>query len=83
MEKLKLVLLAGLKAKKSDNQIVITQKFLDGVNEYQKYWGGAIEVILEEDISVSDNLDNITVSNNNLPFKISILNYNSAIFADS
>ncbi len=81
MQKLKLVLLPGLKAKKkSDNQITITQKFLDGVNEFQKYWGGAIEVILEEDLSASDNLDNITVSDHKLPFKISVLGYDTTEF---
>ena len=81
MEKLKLILLPGLKAKKkSDNQITITQKFLDGVNEFQKYWGGTIEVILEEDSLASDNLDNITVSDNKLPFKISVLGYDTTEF---
>ena len=48
-EKLKLVLLPSLKVNKiSDNQIIFTKKLLDGVNEFQKYWAGAIEVILEE-----------------------------------
>jgi colanic acid/amylovoran biosynthesis glycosyltransferase len=81
VKNLKLVLLPGLKAKKiSAQQIVITKKFLDGVNEYQKYWGGGIEVLLEEDVSVSDNLDNVTVNVNNLPFHIRITNYDSAEF---
>jgi colanic acid/amylovoran biosynthesis glycosyltransferase len=84
MENLKLVLLPGLKAKKiSFNEIVITRKFLDGVNEYQKYWGGEIQVLLEEDIFISNNLDNITVNINNLPFQIGILNYDSAEFRQS
>ena len=81
MGNLKLVLLPGLKAKKiSADQIVITKKFLEGVNEYQKYWGGEIEIILEEDVSVSDNLDNVTVNVNHYPFHMRIKNYDSAEF---
>lgn len=81
MEKLKLVLLPSLKAKLiPGDQIVITQKFLDGVNEYKKYWEGEIEVIFEEDISVSNNLDNITVNIDKLPFNVRISSYESAGF---
>lgn len=36
-----LILLPSLGAKKvSDTKIIITQKFLDGVIEYLKYWPG-------------------------------------------
>ena len=81
MGKLKLVLLPSLKAKKlSDSQIIITKKLLEGINEYQKYWVGEIEVILEEDRSVLDNLDNITINVNQLSFSVRILNYESAEF---
>lgn len=81
MGNLKLVLLPGLKAKKiSADRIVITKKFLEGVNEYQKYWEEEIQIIFEEDISVSNNLDNITVNIHQLPFQICILNYDSEEF---
>lgn len=81
MEKLKLILLPSLKARKiSDNQIIITQKLLDGINKFQKYWAATIEVILEEDKLVSDNLDNISIHVDQLSFSVRILNYDSEEF---
>jgi colanic acid/amylovoran biosynthesis glycosyltransferase len=81
LEKLKLVLLPSLKAKKiSDSQIIISKKLLDGINELQKYWAATIEVILEEDKLVSDNLDNITIHVDQLSFSVRLLNYQSAEF---
>jgi colanic acid/amylovoran biosynthesis glycosyltransferase len=76
MNSLKLAILPGSKSKKiSDNQIIITQKFLDGVLEYQKYWPGSIIVFLEEDLSISDHLDNILVDIKDLSFQIIIENF--------
>jgi len=74
----KLVLLPSLKVKKiSDYQIVITQKFIDGIIEYQKYWSGLIVVYMEEDDTLNNNLDNILININELPFKIEIINLES------
>ena len=57
MNPLKLVLLPSLKVKKvSNHQIIITQKFIDGVIEYQKYWSGSIVVFVEEDDALNNNL---------------------------
>ncbi len=78
MNPLKLVLLPSLKAKKvSNHQIIITQKFIDGVFEYQKYWSGSIVVILEEDDALNNNLDNRLINVDELPFKIEIINLDS------
>jgi glycosyltransferase involved in cell wall biosynthesis len=71
-----LVLLPGLRAKKvSDRQIIITQKFLEGVMEYQKYWLGRIVVLLEEDPHLNDNLDHVLVDVNELPYQIETVNF--------
>jgi colanic acid/amylovoran biosynthesis glycosyltransferase len=76
MNSLKLAILPGSKSKKiSDNQIIITQKFLDGVLEYQKYWPGSIIVFLEEDLSISDHLDNILIDTKDLSFQIIVENF--------
>lgn len=73
-----LILLPSLGAKKvSDTKIIITQKFLDGVIEYLKYWPGQLAVLLEEDANLSNNLDNVTVDVNLLPFLIRLVNYES------
>ncbi len=78
MNPLKLVLLPSLKVKKvSNHQIIITQKFIDGVIEYQKYWSGSIVVFVEEDDALNNNLDNILINLNELPFKIEIINLES------
>lgn len=75
---MKLVLIPALKVKKvSNHQIIITQKFIDGVLEYQKYWSGSIAVFLEEDDTLSNNLDNILIDVDELPFKIEIINFES------
>lgn len=73
-----LVLLPSLAAKKvSDTQISITQKFLDGVHEYLKYWPGKLVVLIEEDSNLSDNLDNVTVDINRLPFLIKVVDFDN------
>jgi colanic acid/amylovoran biosynthesis glycosyltransferase len=75
MNSLTLAILPGLKAKKiSDDQIIITQKFLDGILEYQKYWPGSIVVFLEEEPDISDQLDNISVNTKEISFQIFIEN---------
>lgn len=75
MNSCQLILLPALKAKKvSDNQLIITQKFIDGVLEYQKYWPGSIKVLIEEENILTNNLDNIVVNINLLPFKIEVVN---------
>ncbi|MDO9127581.1 MAG: glycosyltransferase [Parvibaculum sp.] len=71
-----LILLPSLVAKRvSDTQIIITQKFLDGVLEYLKYWPGKLLVLLEEDSNLTNNLDNVTIDINQLPFQIRVVNF--------
>ncbi|VXD23480.1 Glycosyl transferase group 1 [Planktothrix serta PCC 8927] len=78
MKSLKLVLLPGLKVKKASNhQMIITQKFIDGVFEYQKYWPGSIVVLIEEDEGLNKNLDNRLINVDELPFDIEIINFDS------
>ncbi len=73
-----LVLLPSLAAKKvSDTQIIITRKFLDGVHEYLKYWPGKLVVLIEEDPNLSDNLDNVTIDINRLPFLIKMVDFDN------
>lgn len=75
MNSCQLILLPALKAKKvSDNQLIITQKFIDGVLEYQKYWPGSIKVLIEEENILTNNLDNTVVNTNLLPFTIEVVN---------
>lgn len=78
MSRHRLVILPSLAAKKvSDTQIIVTQKFLDGVLEYLKYWPGELVVLIEEDPNLSDNLDNVTVDINRLPFLVKMVDFDN------
>jgi colanic acid/amylovoran biosynthesis glycosyltransferase len=71
-------LLPNLKAKKiSDKQVIITQKFIDGVSEYQKYWLGRVVVFIEEDNAISSNLDNSSINIDELPFRLEIVDFST------
>jgi glycosyltransferase involved in cell wall biosynthesis len=71
----KLGMIPALKAQVlKPTEVVLTQKFLDGVKEYQKYWTGEIVVFLEADFQPSPNLDNVVVSPQKLPFQLEIVN---------
>ena len=70
----KLILITSLNVQvKNSSRISLTQKFLDGVIEYQKYWSGPIVVIMEATDEKSNNLDNIEISISELPFELKII----------
>jgi colanic acid/amylovoran biosynthesis glycosyltransferase len=76
MNSQKLVILPSLEAKKiSNTQVTLPQKFLDGTIKYTEYWSGSITVIIEEETSLNDHLDNICVDVRELPFKVEIINF--------
>lgn len=71
-----LIVLPALKAHVINYQkVILTQKFLDGILEYLKYWSGKITVVMEEMPSPSHNLDNIEVNLQEIPFSLKIKNY--------
>jgi len=75
-----LLLLPALKAPRvSPQEIILTQKFIDGVLEYQKYWSGSVLVWMEEDSSPSSNLDNVTVRLAELPFQVQLVNLDQVL----
>jgi len=77
MNSLTLSVLPSLKTKRiSEGQIVLTQKFIDGMLEYQNYWHDKIKVFIEEDSTITDDLDNIIIDINQLPFEIKIVDFN-------
>jgi colanic acid/amylovoran biosynthesis glycosyltransferase len=72
----KLAIFSPLKAKKiAENQIILTQKFIGGVLQYQNYWPHQIVVFFEEDKDLSSNLDNVDVDIDQLPFQVEITNF--------
>ncbi|WOD41687.1 glycosyltransferase [Nodosilinea sp. E11] len=75
----KLIILSVLNAKKvgssESSKFILTQKLIDGTLEYQKHWPGQVVLLAEEDASLSNNLDNILVDVNKLPFQVDIIDF--------
>jgi colanic acid/amylovoran biosynthesis glycosyltransferase len=71
-----LVIITSLLAKiETDGQILITEKFLDGVKMYCNYWEGPVTVFIEQNNQIGNNLDQITVNPNQLPFNLQVINF--------
>jgi colanic acid/amylovoran biosynthesis glycosyltransferase len=47
---------------------VLTQKFIDGVMEYQKHWHGLVRVLLPRAVHTSNDLDHVEVTPADAPF---------------
>lgn len=45
-----------------DGRVVLTQKFLDGVNQFQRFWTDPIAVYMRESPGATGNLDEVFVS---------------------
>ena len=73
-----LVLMPTLTARQfPDGLLGLTTKFVDGVEEYLKYWNGPIRLLIEPSEQNSENLDNIRVRPDSLPFEIAIVDFTS------
>jgi len=73
-----LVILPDLKTKKiDDDRFVVTEKFYDGVLEFTKYWPGKVSVFMEPSPEMTDNLDNIEIHSDKVPFHMGLLDYTS------
>ena len=80
---LNLTILPSLQAKTlSNKQILIAQKFLDGVLKYVSLWPGSITVLMEENTQKDNNLDNINVRRDELPFKLEIISFDTISTAE-
>lgn len=72
----KMAILSPIKVNKvSQSQIILTQKFIDGILQYQNYWPHQIVVFFEEDKELSSNLDNVVVNIDHLPFQIEVTDF--------
>lgn len=68
-----LAVLPNLRATvRKDGRLVLTEKFLTGMDSYVEYWDGPVVVLIEPDATESDNLDNIPVERRGLPFGIDV-----------
>ncbi len=55
--------------------IILTQKFIDGMVEYLKYWDGSAVAIMEPTDKPSWNLDEVAVDPARLPFQVEVISY--------
>ena len=71
-----LMILPDLMTKKINNdRFVVTEKFYDGVLEFVKYWPGPVSVFMESSPGMTDNLDNIEIRSDKVPFHMGLLDY--------
>ncbi len=79
---LNLTIVPSLAAKKLPNgQVLITQKFLDGILKYQSLWPGSVTVLMEENPQEDGNLDKTTVRLDELPLKLEIVSLDAGSIA--
>lgn len=77
---LNLTILPSLQANKLPNgQVLITQKFLDGILKYDSLWTGSITVLMEENSQEDNNLDKTIVRCDELPFKLEIVSFDTLL----
>jgi glycosyltransferase involved in cell wall biosynthesis len=69
-----LKIVPSLRARKlADGRIMLTQKFVEGLNEFHRFWGGPVEVYMESSEGQYDNLDELSVSPDEFPFRVRVL----------
>jgi glycosyltransferase involved in cell wall biosynthesis len=56
-----------------DGRIVLTRKFIEGVNEFQRFWDGPVEVYMECSDDQYDNLDELPSRPEDFPFRVHVL----------
>jgi len=71
----RLVVVPGLPVAQDGDRFVLTRKFIAGVEEYQRRWPGPLQVVMEPTHLAGNNLDNVAVSKDELPFELIVLPY--------
>lgn len=54
-------------------RIMMTQKFLDGVNAFHHFWAGPLEVYMECSETQYRNLDEVAVAPQELPYRVRVM----------
>ena len=79
-----LILAPSLRATRAENgKIGLTEKFIDGVNEFVNRWHGPVRVIIEPSKEISHNLDNVWVDVGALDFELHIVDFTTPEFVKS
>lgn len=76
-KKLNLTILQPLQAKLLSNQnILLTRKLIEAVEQLKNYWPGSITIFMEETHQEHDILDKRVFNLNELPFKLKLISFN-------
>jgi colanic acid/amylovoran biosynthesis glycosyltransferase len=54
-------------------RIMLTQKFLEGVNAFHQFWSGPLEVYMESSETQYSNLDDVAVAPEELPYRVRVM----------
>ncbi len=80
-DKLTLLVLPSLRAvSRADGTIVMTRKFVEGMEQYVTRWPGRVSAVLEGTLVESNNLDNIAVRPEELSFDVTVADFDSPMF---
>jgi glycosyltransferase involved in cell wall biosynthesis len=72
----------SLRARRSPNgSLVLTRKFIDGVNEFQKFWGGPVAVYMMARKNETGEMDDVSVWPKDLSFHIEVLSLEDIVRA--
>jgi len=58
-------------------RVVLTRKFISGMQAYATLWSGPVVAIMEPSAAPSENLDNVEVEIAKLPFGVEVVRYDS------
>jgi glycosyltransferase involved in cell wall biosynthesis len=73
-----LTVLPALRARKVTNgNVVLTEKFIDGMMKYMEYWDVPTTVIMEPSEVATTNLDEVEVNPAGLPFRLQVMSYDA------
>jgi colanic acid/amylovoran biosynthesis glycosyltransferase len=71
-----LTLVPSLRARRlPDGRVRLTQKFIDGVNQFQRFWDGPVAVYMGQVENDTDDLDLVNVWPKDLPFRLEVLSF--------
>lgn len=63
-------------------RVVLTRKFLEGMDQFLTLWPGILGAVMGPMSEVSDNLDNVEIAPEELPFALTVLPLNDPKLAD-
>lgn len=82
MDGRRLVILPSLPVAVAGNRFILTQKFVSGIREYQRLWPGPVHAVMEPASGPTDNLDNIALQQDTLPFQLTVMPHDAPEMED-